>query len=217
MYVCVYVYRHLGRKTAHEAQYLHISVMRRSSIGMEIEGSIHSPGSIKLLSGRSSGSSGIGIGGNDAIEDFWGWYCCLETPLERLTSDVLIVIEISSSAGGGSGGMKGDGRRSDDNNSNRDDGNHSSNGNRGDGGRDGDCWGIYALDKSSIVSGSTSISLHSYPIIFGYSSHDVVDNNIATTSPLKTKKNSSDYTLHFDVLLTKKNPEFTLQQIMRDS
>ena len=200
MYVCLY--RHLSRKTAHEAQYLHISVVRRASIGIEVEESIHSPGSIKLMSGHGSssgnsvGEGGVGVG-NDTIEDFWGWHWSVDTPLEKLASDVLIMIEIN-----GAGGMKG-------NNIKRD--GYDSNSRSNDGG-DGGCWGIYALDKSSIVSGSISITLHSYPIIFGNSSNGVVD-NIANITPLKTK-NSSGYTLHFDVLLTKKSPEITLQKLM---
>jgi len=149
------------------------------------------------MSGHGSSSSS-----NDTIEDFWDWHWSVDTPLEKLASDVLIMIEIN-----GAGSMKG-------NNIKRD--GYDSNSRSNDGGDDG-CWGIYALDKSSIVSGSISITLHSYPIIFGNSSNNgVVDDNITNITPLKTK-NSSGYTLHFDVVLTKKNPEITLQKLMSDS
>jgi len=186
-------------------------VVRRASIGIEVEETTHSPGSIKLMSGHgssssSSSSNSVGEGGgrvgNDTIEDFWGWHWSVDTPLEKLASDVLIMIEIN-----GAGGMKGNNIKRDGYDSN----------NRSNDRGDGDCWGIYALDKSSIVSGSISITLHSYPIIFGNSSNNgVVDDNITNITPLKTK-NSSGYTLHFDVLLTKKNPEITLQKLMSDS
>lgn len=210
--MCVCVNRLLGRKIAHESQYLHISVVRRASIGIEVEESIHSPGSIKLMSGHSSSSIGGGGVGNDTIEDFWGWHWCVDTPLEKLASDVLIVIEIN-----GTGGMKG--------NNIKKDGYDSKSRSHDGGNGDGDCWGIYALDKSSIVSGSTSITLHNYPIIYGNSSNGIVNNitplnmkdsdNIGSITPLKIK-NSSIFTLHFDVLLTKKSPEITLKQLMSE-
>jgi len=149
---------------------------------------------MKLLSGHSEA-------GDDMMEDFWGWYCYLETPLERLSDDTLIIVEIDA-------GMKDGNDRNDSNDSNRR--------------SDDDCWGIYALDKCSIVSGLTFISLHSYPIMFGTigTSCNVDNNNTNTTtsssgSPQKAKY-SNGKVLHFDIVLTKKNPEVTVQQLMKD-